>query len=254
MSLTTSAAMIRTRLVIASLTVTWLALASLSSATIHFAVLLRDHAKSDLVTLSDSILDIIFQNLMDNVVDGMVMVALVSALFSIFWFVLVIYPKWLQENCAARIYYGWIQIVASMIVLSLGGRIASRVHGFQTPFEFFDMSHIPYYKIMYYESVGQAAFGSLVAIMSRVAYGFTSREHGPSYKTVKEAVPTAYYGRAVTKRQRGLRIKTVAKYHEDYRRMRGVESKILERCDRDGHEKDYIAELLRLDIEIPNWN
>ncbi|CAG8186068.1 unnamed protein product, partial [Penicillium nalgiovense] len=228
--------------------------ASLSSATIHFAVLLRDHAKSDLVTLSDSILDIIFQNLMDNVVDGMVMVALVSALFSIFWFVLVIYPKWLQENCAARIYYGWIQIVASMIVLSLGGRIASRVHGFQTPFEFFDMSHIPYYKIMYYESVGQAAFGSLVAIMSRVAYGFTSREHGPSYKTVKEAVPTAYYGRAVTKRQRGLRIKTVAKYHEDYRRMRGVESKILERCDRDGHEKDYIAELLRLDIEIPNWN
>ncbi|OQE54057.1 hypothetical protein PENNAL_c0458G00744, partial [Penicillium nalgiovense] len=83
MSLTTSATMIRTRLVIASLTVTWLALASLDSAT-HFAVLLRDRAKSDLVTPSDSILDITFQTLMDNVVDGMVISALVSALFSIF--------------------------------------------------------------------------------------------------------------------------------------------------------------------------
>ncbi|KAJ9480628.1 hypothetical protein VN97_g12916 [Penicillium thymicola] len=81
MSLTTSATMIRTRLVIASLTVTWLAHASLNSATVHFAVLLRDRAKSDLVTPSDSILDITFQTLMDNVVDGMVISALVSALF-----------------------------------------------------------------------------------------------------------------------------------------------------------------------------
>jgi hypothetical protein len=49
-------------------------------------------------------------------------------------------------------------IVVSMIMLSLGGRIASRVHGFQTSFEVFDRSHIPYYKIMYYASVGQDAF------------------------------------------------------------------------------------------------
>ncbi|KAI1829249.1 hypothetical protein DTO027I6_9985 [Penicillium roqueforti] len=149
----TSAAMIRMRLVIISLAVTWLALASLSSATVHFAVLLRDRAKSDLATPCDSILDITFQTLMDNVVDGMLIAALVSALFSIFRFVLVIYPKWLQENRAPRFYYGCIQSVVSMIVLSLGGWIASRVHGFQTSFEFFDRSHIPYYKIMYYGPV-----------------------------------------------------------------------------------------------------
>ncbi|KAJ5471518.1 hypothetical protein N7530_008875 [Penicillium desertorum] len=58
---------------------------------------------------------------MDNVVDGMVIVALVSALFSTFGLILVVHPKWLQENCAARFYYGCIQIVVSMIVLSLGG-------------------------------------------------------------------------------------------------------------------------------------
>ncbi|CDM38505.1 unnamed protein product [Penicillium roqueforti FM164] len=54
-----------------------------------------------------------------------------------------------------------------MIVLSLGGWIASRVHGFQISFEFFGSEdHIPYYNIMYYGSVGQAAFGSLVVIVS----------------------------------------------------------------------------------------
>jgi hypothetical protein len=100
----------------------------------------------------------------------------VSALFSIFGFVLVIYPKWLQENCAARFYYGCIQNVAPVKKLEgclkpvdaagnpapnertvmlttillrvhsnrrehdrslIRGWIASRVHGFQTSFEFF---------------------------------------------------------------------------------------------------------------------
>ena len=69
---------------------------------------MRDRAKSDLVTLSDSILNLRFQNLMDDVVGGMVIAALVSALFSIFGLILVVYPKCLQEKCAARFYYGCI--------------------------------------------------------------------------------------------------------------------------------------------------
>lgn len=77
MPLSTAAALIRMRLVIIFLTITWLALASLSSATARFAVVLRDRARSDLVTSSDSILDITFQNLMDNVLEGTVIVALV---------------------------------------------------------------------------------------------------------------------------------------------------------------------------------
>jgi hypothetical protein len=54
------------RLAILFLAITWLALTGLSSATVRLAVILRDRAKSDLVTSSDSILDITFQNLMDN--------------------------------------------------------------------------------------------------------------------------------------------------------------------------------------------
>jgi hypothetical protein len=189
--------MIRMRLVIIFLTITWLALASLSSATARFAVVLRDRARSDLVTSSDSVLDITFQNLMDNVVEGTVIVALVSSLISIFGFVLVIYPKWLQENCTARFYYNCIQIVVSLIVLYSGGYIANHVHGFQTSFEFFDSDgHFPYYEIMYYGAVGQAAFGSLLFIRSLVRFAlFGLRVHYErtctELRTVKEVIPTA---------------------------------------------------------------
>lgn len=77
MPLNTSVGTIRMRLAILFLTITWLVLAGLGSSIVRFAVILRDRAKSDLVTSSDSILDITFQNLMDNVLEGTVIVALV---------------------------------------------------------------------------------------------------------------------------------------------------------------------------------
>jgi hypothetical protein len=153
------------------LSITWLVLAGLSSATVRFAVILRDRAKSDLATSSDSIVDIAFQNLMDNVVVGMVIVALISALFSIFGIVLAIHPRCLREDRKYRLYYVCIQLVVGLIVLSLGGYIASHVHGFQTSFGLFDSEgHFPYYKIMYYGAIGQAAFGVLAVIMSLVPF------------------------------------------------------------------------------------
>jgi hypothetical protein len=42
----------------------------LSVKTVQLAVVLRDRAKFDLVTLSGSILDLTFQNLMDDVHDN----------------------------------------------------------------------------------------------------------------------------------------------------------------------------------------
>ncbi|KGO69110.1 hypothetical protein PITC_017570 [Penicillium italicum] len=58
-------------------------------------------------------------------------------------------------------------MIVSLVVLSLGGYVTSHVYSFQTSFEFFDSaSHFPYYKIIYYGAVSQAAFGILGAIMS----------------------------------------------------------------------------------------
>ncbi|KAK9847279.1 hypothetical protein MYU51_019637 [Penicillium brevicompactum] len=73
MPLNTSTIIIRMRLPILFPAITWLALTSLSSATVRFAVVLRDRVKSDLVNSSNSILDITFQNLMNNVVMGTVL-------------------------------------------------------------------------------------------------------------------------------------------------------------------------------------
>jgi hypothetical protein len=128
----------------------WLALIGLSSATVRFAVVLRDRAKSDLATSSHSILDITLQNLMENVVVGMVIVTLISALFSISRIALAIHPRCLRENRKYRRYYICTQLVVGLIVLSLGDYAASKVHGFQTSFELSGSEgHVPYYKTMY---------------------------------------------------------------------------------------------------------
>ncbi|KAJ5348519.1 uncharacterized protein N7506_001772 [Penicillium brevicompactum] len=171
MPLKTTGDVIRMRLAILFLAITWLALAGLSSATVRFAVILRDRAKSYLAASSNSILDITFETLMDNIVVGMVIVALISALFSIFGITLVIHPKCLREDRKYRLYYVCTQLVVGLIVLSLGGYVASHVHGFRTSFGLFaSEGHFPYYKMMYYGAVGQAAFGVLAVIMSLVPF------------------------------------------------------------------------------------
>ena len=106
---------------------------------------------------------------MKNVLEGMAVVALLSALFAIFGIILVIYPSRLQEDCESGLDYGCIQVVLSLVVVCVRGYFASRVHGYQTSFEYFDRAgQFPYYKILYYEAVGEAAFGSLVVIISLV--------------------------------------------------------------------------------------
>ncbi|CAG8006182.1 unnamed protein product [Penicillium salamii] len=171
MPLNTSAATIRMRLALFFLSITWLALAGLSSATVRFAVILRDRAKSDLATSNDFIVDITFQNLMNDVVVGMVIAALISALFSIFGIALAIHPRCLREDRKYRLYYVCTQLVVGLIVISLGGYVASHVHGFHTSFGLFDSEgHFPYYKIMYCGAIGQAAFGVLAVIMSLVPF------------------------------------------------------------------------------------
>ncbi|CAG7956846.1 unnamed protein product [Penicillium salamii] len=160
MPLNTSAATIRMRLAFLFLSITWLALAGLNSATVRFAVILRDRAKSDLATSSNSILDITFQNLMDNVVVGMVIVALISALFSIFRIVLAIHPRCLREDRKYRLYYVCTQLVVSFVVLSLGGYVASKVHGFQTSFELFgNEENFPYLRLCIMEPLARRLSG-----------------------------------------------------------------------------------------------
>ena len=56
----TAGALTRNRFIIVFLSITSLAIASLSSATAHFATVLRSRVKFDLVTSSNASLDITF--------------------------------------------------------------------------------------------------------------------------------------------------------------------------------------------------
>src|SRR4051795_1181734 len=106
--------MIRMRLVVSFLTIIWLGLATLSSASAHLADVLRNRAKPDLVNANDFMLDITFQKLMSNIVVSMVITALISAVLSIFGILLLVHPRWLREDCKARICYGCMAFLLSL--------------------------------------------------------------------------------------------------------------------------------------------
>lgn len=165
MILSSTKYMIRIRLAILFLDIIGVALAGLNSAIARFAVILRDRAKYDLIT-TNAISDNTFRMLMNNVFEHVVLAALVSALCAIFGAVLALNPRWIREHDKVWVYYGCVQFILGLIILSIGGYLADHVHGFQTSFKRFDGNdNVPYYNIMYYGGVGQAAYGFLVLFM-----------------------------------------------------------------------------------------
>ena len=165
----TRSAMLCMRLTVLVPAILWFAFAGLSSAISHFAIILRDHAESDLIYKDHAILGLAFQSLMQNILVVSVLMALMSTWLSIFGMVLAIHPRWLHQNGQRRIYFECIQVVLALTAVSVGGYIASRVHGCRSSFDLVNIhGHLPYYGIMYYGAVGQAAFGSLMIIFSIV--------------------------------------------------------------------------------------
>jgi hypothetical protein len=159
MSFNAVASQICIRLLIIFLALTWLSIAGLRSALAHSAVVLRDRARSD--RTKGSMLSITFENVMTDVFKSMVILALLSALFSTFGGMLLIHPRLLQENSNAHYSVGCFHFILSLAVLSVGGYVANHVHRYQGLFAGFDdkVSRFRYYKMMYYGGIGFAAVG-----------------------------------------------------------------------------------------------
>ncbi|KAJ5742662.1 uncharacterized protein N7511_011233 [Penicillium nucicola] len=158
--------MMRMRLVVSFLTIVWLGLAALASASARLADVLQNRAKSDFVHTDNLMLDITFQKLMSNILVSMVITALISTVLFIFGILLSVHSRWLQEDCNARIYYGCLTFLMSICVISIGGYAAGCIHGFQSSFELFSgESSFPYYAVIYYGAVGQATFASALFIL-----------------------------------------------------------------------------------------
>lgn len=160
----------RLRLLFLLFTITWLFIASFNSATAYFAMALRDCARSDYTRSKHPILPISFESTITNVLDLMIIVAVPSALLSVLGIVSMAHPRLSNERSAFTIYFGGIQLILSLAILSVGGYIANSIHGYQTLFEEFEhcASHFPYYSMMYYGGVGQAVYGTLVIILTLV--------------------------------------------------------------------------------------
>ncbi|KAJ5982645.1 hypothetical protein N7451_012745, partial [Penicillium sp. IBT 35674x] len=139
----------------------WLALAGPNWAISHFMIILRDHAESDLIHNNRALLGLAFQSLMDNILIFSIIVALTSTLLSIFGMVLAIISRWLHQNDQRRIYFECLQAFVALIAVCAGAYIASCVHRSRL-----SHGHLPYYGIICYGAVGQAAFGSVMIIFS----------------------------------------------------------------------------------------
>ena len=164
------------RLTIPFFTLLSLAVAILSSANARFAAILRDRARSDYINTADGVLNNI-QLLQSHILPDAVITAIATATFAIYGVVITVHPRWLRETT-----YAFLQVVVALLMIITGGYLADGVCSSQKLFERFGANDgIPYYGIMYYGGVAQAAYGSvLVFVAITVAIRFFVFDH---YKT-----------------------------------------------------------------------
>ena len=155
----------KSRLGIQFLVIAWLAVASLSSAIIRFATLLLDRATYHLAKSDDWALSLEFRHFMSKLMGGALLVAIFSALLSIFGLALLFQPRWLRKDSNAWAFYCCVQLVAGVCLIIVDGYLASQARGFRSTFDIFrGRNHIPYWEVIYYGTTSKAIFGSIVSI------------------------------------------------------------------------------------------
>ncbi|KAH8428429.1 uncharacterized protein LDX57_006127 [Aspergillus melleus] len=155
--------MIRARLAVIACSILGLALAGLNSAIARFSIILRDRARSEITDPENGIVAHSFERLMGNVFANAVVAVFPPAISVIYGLALVLCTKWLREK---GFYYGAMQLILGLFMVVTGAYLAFNVRGFQSSFARMQGDdRIPYYAIMYYGGVGEAASGALVIFM-----------------------------------------------------------------------------------------
>ncbi|KAJ5144504.1 hypothetical protein N7476_005072 [Penicillium atrosanguineum] len=157
--------MIRRRLIIFALAIIGLAFASLNAANACFAVILRDRATSALFAPGDQVADNTFADLMNQVLKSTVIASIGSAVIAVFGAMLAARLAWLRNHDCPWIFYGCCHLALSVFLLVMGAWIIFHVRGFKPFFERFSGDgNVPYYNMMFYGGVGQAAYGASVVL------------------------------------------------------------------------------------------
>ncbi|KAI3335329.1 hypothetical protein F4824DRAFT_500945 [Ustulina deusta] len=169
--------MILMRLVILSLVIIGLAIAGLNSANARFAIILRNRARSGLTDSASAILDKTFASLMQNILVDTVVTTVTSIAFAIFGIAIITHKGWLQDCNRRWACFLGIQILLALVLVITGGYLADHVNGFQSSFDKFGGDEsIPYYNVMYFGGVAEAAYGALVIVLFLLIYFITTGE------------------------------------------------------------------------------
>ncbi|KAJ5737365.1 uncharacterized protein N7483_002490 [Penicillium malachiteum] len=159
-----------------------LMVAAFSSTMAYWTTRLRRSMRFDLAA-SDSPTQLIASIQMANhVLAAMIMAAIVSAVFSIWGIYVAICRTSLPKSDGHCLPWGTGQCIYGLIAIVTGGYVADHVEGFQSLIAtFIDVKDLPYYEIVYYGSVAQAAYGALVIIVLGALVGtllfLTNRAH-----------------------------------------------------------------------------
>lgn len=150
----------------ASLAIVGLAISGLNSGIAHFAVVLRDRAKSDLKVPGDSVADLSFKDLMNRTLTAAVLGALASAAFAILGIMLSLCPRQLARQDTSYAVYGLLQFMLGIGLISLRSYVADGLYGHRPLFTRLSRDdEAPSYDIMHYGSFGEAVYGTLVVFV-----------------------------------------------------------------------------------------
>jgi hypothetical protein len=176
MSQYTDTSRIFVRLCVFSLTTIWLLVAAFNSVTARFADTLRDQITAGLNESDSPILYDAFRELMRDFRKAMVIVALSSALSSLFGLTLLAHPNWVREGRTVFDNFFLTQLLFGVVVLALGGYIMDQMRGFLDIFAAFDdLGSLPRCSIIYHGAIGQIVLGILVILSSLISLWYIFR-------------------------------------------------------------------------------
>jgi hypothetical protein len=93
--------------------------------------------------------------------------AIATTAVIIYGAVIAVHSRWLRDHEGTLYAFVIAQVVLAFIMIATGGYLADQVHGFYTSFEKFGThDSIPYYSLMYYGGVAQAAYGSVLVFLT----------------------------------------------------------------------------------------
>ncbi|PCG88641.1 Hypothetical protein PENO1_109060 [Penicillium occitanis (nom. inval.)] len=102
--------------------------------------------------------------------------------------------RWLREHENILPAFAALQVILAFVMIITGGYAADHVQGFQTLFEMFGASErIPYYILMYYGVIGQAAYGAALVLLTITSIGvldYNSTTHNNIKAAITEMATT----------------------------------------------------------------